>query len=215
MNVGQVCEISSSHGGENKAQNLLGCTAVFLIECRPTMWDFKFSRRPVWSSESSGMYCRVLNWISTNYVRFQVLTAASMTLRIFWDVLPCSKLNVDQLCEISSSHGGQYEAQNLLGCTAVFLIECRPTMWDCKFSRRRVWSSESSGMYIQLRTRQYIPEDSELLYYVWFTLAVTSVALMMGTETAPAMSANFSLLTWLIAREDFINSRRRESFKYV
>jgi hypothetical protein len=27
-------------------------------------------------------------------------------------------------CEISSSHGGEYEAQNLLGCTAVFLTEC-------------------------------------------------------------------------------------------
>jgi hypothetical protein len=25
--------------------------------------------------------------------------------------------------EISGSHGGDYEAQNLLGCTAVFLIE--------------------------------------------------------------------------------------------
>jgi hypothetical protein len=30
-------------------------------------------------------------------------------------------------CEISSSHSGEYEAQNLLGCTAVFLIECRQT----------------------------------------------------------------------------------------
>jgi hypothetical protein len=28
--------------------------------------DFKFSRRRVWSSESSGMYCRVLNWMSTD-----------------------------------------------------------------------------------------------------------------------------------------------------
>jgi hypothetical protein len=26
--------------------------------------------------------------------------------------------------EISSSHGGEYEAQNILGCTAVFVIEC-------------------------------------------------------------------------------------------
>jgi hypothetical protein len=26
-----------------------------------------------------------------------------------------------RLCEISSSHGGKYEAQNLLGCTAAFL----------------------------------------------------------------------------------------------
>jgi hypothetical protein len=30
------------------------------------MWDFKFSRRRLWSSESSGMYCRVLNWMSTD-----------------------------------------------------------------------------------------------------------------------------------------------------
>jgi hypothetical protein len=35
-----------------------------------------------------------------------------------------------------------YEAQNLLGCTAVFLIE--------------------TSVDIQSRTRQYIPEDSEL-----------------------------------------------------
>jgi hypothetical protein len=27
-------------------------------------------------------------------------------------------------CEISISHGGEYEAQNLLGCTALFLIGC-------------------------------------------------------------------------------------------
>jgi hypothetical protein len=42
------------------------------------------------------------------------------------------------------------------------------SVWDFKFSRQRIWSSESSGMYcrvlidIQLRTRQYIPKDSEL-----------------------------------------------------
>jgi hypothetical protein len=29
--------------------------------------------------------------------------------------------------EISSSHGSEYEAQYLLGCTAMFLIECRQT----------------------------------------------------------------------------------------
>jgi hypothetical protein len=47
--------------------------------------------------------------------------------------------------EISSSHGGEYEAQNLLGCTAVFLIECRHS------------------------TRQYIPEDSELHIMTYFS----------------------------------------------
>jgi hypothetical protein len=55
-------------------------------------------------------------------------------------------------CEISSSHGSEYEVQNLLGCTAVFLTECRPTF--------------------QLRTRQYIPEDSELHVPTHFLLQV-------------------------------------------
>jgi hypothetical protein len=36
-------------------------------------------------------------------------------------------LKIIRTFEISSSHGGEYEARNVLGCTAVFLIECRPT----------------------------------------------------------------------------------------
>jgi hypothetical protein len=40
-----------------------------------------------------------------------------------------------------------------------------------------------------------------------------SDALRMGTEIVPETSASFSFLTQLIAREDFINSCRRESFK--
>jgi hypothetical protein len=36
--------------------------------------------------------------------------------------------NTNKFSDISSSHGGEYEAQNLLGCTAVFLTECRPTI---------------------------------------------------------------------------------------
>jgi hypothetical protein len=43
------------------------------------------------------------------------------------------------------------------------------------------------------------------IYYGWFTLTGTSVALMMGTETIPETMASFSLLTRLIALEDFIN----------
>jgi hypothetical protein len=36
---------------------------------------------------------------------------------------------------------------------------------------------------------------------------------MMGTEIVPETSTSFGLLTRLIAREGFINSCRRESFK--
>jgi hypothetical protein len=47
-------------------------------------------------------------------------------------------------------------AQNLLGCTAVFLIECQLTF------RRYVLPPSSGPVCIQLRARHYIPEDSEL-----------------------------------------------------
>jgi hypothetical protein len=33
--------------------------------------------------------------IEVYYVRFQVLTAASMKFRVFWDVAPCSLVGVD------------------------------------------------------------------------------------------------------------------------
>jgi hypothetical protein len=51
------------------------------------------------------------------------------------------------------------------------------------------------------------------IFFGWFALIVTSDALRMGIEIVPETSANFSLLTRRIAREDFINLCRRESFK--
>jgi hypothetical protein len=60
------------------------------------------------------------------------------------------------------------EAQSLLACSAVFLIECRQTFQRCvlppspgRWMMEAVCTSETS-VDIQLRTRQYIPEDSEL-----------------------------------------------------
>jgi hypothetical protein len=64
-------------------------------------------------------------------------------------------------CEISSSHGGEYEAQNLLGCTAVLLIEFRPTFQRYMLPPSSARTSETS-VDIQLRIRQHVPEDSEL-----------------------------------------------------
>jgi hypothetical protein len=40
-------------------------------------------------------------------------------------------------CEISSFHGGEYEAQNLLGCTAVFLNGCRHPVKNTAVHPRR------------------------------------------------------------------------------
>jgi hypothetical protein len=62
----------------------------------------------------------------------------------FWYLLSisfqCS--NVIKKPKLNETNTICTEAQNLLECTAVFLTECRPTF--------------------QLRTRQHIPEDSEL-----------------------------------------------------
>jgi hypothetical protein len=69
------------------------------------------------------------------------------------------------LCVISSPHGGEYEAQNLLVCTAVLLIEM--------------------SVDIQLRTRQYIPEDSELLL-----LLLQFNSPRCSWQGSPLMSAN-------------------------
>jgi hypothetical protein len=68
--------------------------------------------------------------------------------------------------EILSSHGGEYEGQNLLGCTAVSLIEYRPTFQRYVLPQGALMmeaarTSETS-IDIQLRTRQYSPKDSEL-----------------------------------------------------
>jgi hypothetical protein len=34
--------------------------------------------------------------IDVKNVEYQVLTAASMKFRVFWDILPCSQIDVDQ-----------------------------------------------------------------------------------------------------------------------
>jgi hypothetical protein len=55
------------------------CILVF------NLWDFKFSRRQVWSSESSGIYCRVLNWMSTDVseVRAASIMTSENTERVY------------------------------------------------------------------------------------------------------------------------------------
>jgi hypothetical protein len=58
-----------------------------------------------------------------------------------------SSKNLPLSCEISSSHGGEYEAEIILGCTAVFLIGCRPTF-------QRSVLPPSSGRWVSLATKQ-------------------------------------------------------------
>jgi hypothetical protein len=90
-------------------------------------------------TESSLVLCQRVHFrISATFQCRCVKRVTSLEVLLHTTTAHC--VNEILLCEISSSHGGEYEAQNLLECTAVF--ECRPTF--------------------QLITRQYIPEDSEL-----------------------------------------------------
>jgi hypothetical protein len=55
-----------------------------------TMWDFKFSRRRVWSELSSGMYCRV-KWLSTYmavHPRRQFWTMPITLPPSIWEITP-------------------------------------------------------------------------------------------------------------------------------
>jgi hypothetical protein len=47
-----------------------------------SLWDFKFSRQRVWSSEYSGMYCSVLNWKSNTAVHPRRFWASCSLLHI-------------------------------------------------------------------------------------------------------------------------------------
>jgi hypothetical protein len=73
-------------------------------------------------------------------MRFQVLTAAIMKLRIFCDVLPVLNWMSIDVSEI--------RAASIIRAMTALMMEAAST-------------SETS-VYIQFRTRQYIPEDSEL-----------------------------------------------------
>jgi hypothetical protein len=137
-------------------------------------WDFKFSRWRVWSSQLSfGMYCRVKDCRPTfqryvlppssgRWVRFQVLTAASMKFTIvFWDVLPC-KMIVDRrfrgaycLNHLGSDDNHftrQYIPEDISGLlsylTTLFqlqrFVEWYKWLWCFRLIRRRV--RRSSGM---------------------------------------------------------------------
>jgi len=83
-------------------------------------------------------------WTGTRSpLRTQSYTECCKAARsLWWETWPCGRCESstdkqEYVCEISSSHGGEYEAQNLLGCTAVFLIECRPTFQMCLLPLKR------------------------------------------------------------------------------
>jgi hypothetical protein len=71
-------------------------------------------------------------------VRFQVLTAASMKFRVFWDVAPCSHVEVVRRF-----------------CGAYYLHHQSALMMEA------VSTSETSVNF-NVTTRHYIPEDSKL-----------------------------------------------------
>jgi hypothetical protein len=102
-----------------------------------TVWDFKFSRRRVWSSESSGMYCRVLNWMST-YV--SEMRAASI-IRAMMEAALTSETSVDIRFSVSVWVGWAYKATHaprpiydILCVTICFIPPVVPYLWQTTVS---------------------------------------------------------------------------------
>jgi hypothetical protein len=71
----------------------------------------------------------VLKIIKNVFVRFKVFTSASMKFSVFWDVLPCSQVDV----------GRRFRGAFYLYHQGYF-----------RYSRLRVWSLESFGMYCRV-----------------------------------------------------------------
>jgi hypothetical protein len=96
------CEISGSHGGEYEESSafIFSETSWRYISRQPSSCETSGSHGGEQEFQSSGMYCRVLNSIST----YHVLNAASKKFRVFWDVLPCSQFDFD----ISAESSGMY-----------------------------------------------------------------------------------------------------------
>jgi hypothetical protein len=87
-------QLRSSHPGAL----LISDSAIWRIYFNLHLWKFWwiFYACPRWLNVTL-LYCSLMKdgWETLDltvyeYVRFQVVTAASMKLRIFWDVLPCS-----------------------------------------------------------------------------------------------------------------------------
>jgi len=74
---------------------------------------------------------------------------------LYWkSTLVCEREIIRDTFEISRSHGGEYEVQSLLGYTVVYQIDVALMMEAARISE--------TSVDIDLTTRQYIPEDSEL-----------------------------------------------------
>jgi hypothetical protein len=58
-------------------------------------WGF-YTRQGTFCFQRSGFFCRVTLYLLRTLVRFQVLTAASVKLTVFWDMAPCSLIEADR-----------------------------------------------------------------------------------------------------------------------
>jgi hypothetical protein len=111
-------------------QLMLRCARVDFIGCifLSAFILFCISASAVWAYFLQIYFQTFSQNKETNLLRFQVLTAASVNMNVFWIVAPCSLVEVYRrffqrclglLGEISGSHGGKYEDGCLLGCCAM------------------------------------------------------------------------------------------------
>jgi hypothetical protein len=76
---------------------VLSQATISRLELKGTSFLTNFFLKKSWESNTSQKEVLVYFNKHYKYERFQVLTAVSMKFRVFWDVLPCSQIDVDQL----------------------------------------------------------------------------------------------------------------------
>jgi hypothetical protein len=84
-------EISSTYKGST------GCYVQILVRRADLQKLYKhFSQINLTGNYNSCMHRNLICPTTLNNMRFQVLTAASMKMTAFWDIVPCSLVEVDR-----------------------------------------------------------------------------------------------------------------------
>jgi hypothetical protein len=101
-------------------------------------------------------------------------------------------------CEISSSHGGKYQAQNFLGCTAMFLIECQLMFWRCVLPPS---SGHPLGVSLLPDHHWHHPGSRRGPIKGW-KFSFSLIALMMEAARTSEATVDIKLRTWQYIPED-------------
>jgi hypothetical protein len=146
-------------------------------------------------------------WTGLDYVRFQVLTAASMKFRVFLDVLPCSRVGVDRRFRgaYCLHHQGDESAllEKIAGCIGV-QVDWADHYTSLSLLYYGLPTHLPLAHFLTYRHPFTIGQPSPLgLLYNLLPFRARLIALMTEAVRTSETSVNIYLTTWQYIPEDY------------